>query len=166
MALALITTLPLAVVQTYPGTFANINIPGLWQASGATAGWESPDGAYMLVSYELFVPPPGKMAVGSPSYTVDENFVVTETYAVEDLPPPSPIVATLAIRQQLTPEEIVALTLNALTDVATRLMIDNSLAIGYVDLSSEEAAQNFAHLVAVGVLTQERADALLAFRPS
>lgn len=51
-----------------------------------------------------FVVPDGKRTVGNPSYSEGEDGVVSQSYAVEDIPPPPP---------EPTPEEKVAAMMNA-----------------------------------------------------
>ena len=92
MTVALISTSPRKILQTYPGSTANVNVAGLWQVQGVAAGWTSPDGAYQLVQVADFVPPAGQQITGAPSYEIDGSGNVIETYATQSIPP-APIVA-------------------------------------------------------------------------
>lgn len=60
MTVALISTSPRKILQTYPGSTANVNVAGLWQVQGVAAGWTSPDSAYQLVQVADFAPPAGQ----------------------------------------------------------------------------------------------------------
>lgn len=60
-------------------------LPSSDRISPVTLGWT--DGVYSVVSVEEFDVPEGKRTVGAPSYTV-ENGAVSESYDIEDIPPP------------------------------------------------------------------------------
>lgn len=164
MSVALISTIPLAVIQAYQADVVSVNIPGLWVASNVTAGWQSDDGVYRLVAYTNFVPPVGKITIGSPSYSVDVNFVVTETYNVTDEPPPSSIISNLVFRSLFTVDELLAIATAALTDGQLRLSVDNFIVNPNVDLAAADTITACNYLVTKGVLTQQRVDEILAFR--
>lgn len=167
MPSALISITPLTVVQAFQTDVITVNVPGVVYAQNVTVGYASPNGAFQVVAYDHFQPPVGKVAVGQPSYSVaavGQQFIVTETFAVADPPPPTPIVSAATFRGLFTDSEQLALATAAQTNPALRLLIDDSLIEQVVDLTSAKVAGGFSLLVTAGVLTQTRADQILAFR--
>jgi hypothetical protein len=86
MSVALITVAPVTVLSQWGQPPPVLVIPGLGDVHGAQVGWTSPDGIYMLADLIKFVPPPGQMITGNPSYVLNGT-TVTETYATVPLPP-------------------------------------------------------------------------------
>lgn len=84
--LALVKVTPPTVLVVVDASSMRVNVAGTWQQDGATAGWQSPDGAYKVVAVSTFVVPNGQVTVGSPSYAIDGQLNVTETYATQAAP--------------------------------------------------------------------------------
>lgn len=85
MTLALVSTANQTILSVHAGSSTDVNVPGLWQAQNVGAGWQSTDGAYRLLPVTPFVPPPGFVVNGAPSYEIQGETVV-ETYAVVAAP--------------------------------------------------------------------------------
>lgn len=78
---------PLKVIEVYGKVPNAIHVNGLGEVMAADVGWKSPDQNYRLVSVVAFVPAGGRTITGNPSYSVDTNGVVTETFATIPTPP-------------------------------------------------------------------------------
>lgn len=164
MPLALITTSPLVVVTTFEAATVDLDLPGIGFVLGVGDGYTSPGGEFKLVTFTHFVPPVGKVSVGSPTYTVDEFFVVTETFGVVDAPPTDFQIPNLVFRDLFTPAERLSIATASLTDGQLRLFIDDYLVNPIVDLTSTNVTTGCAYLVTLGLMTQVRVDEILAFR--
>lgn len=160
MKTALIATSPMSVVEVFNGVPARLDIPGLGQVYGTKIGWQSGDGAYKLVAVVPFTAPDGQVATGAPSYAVDAAGVVTETYAT--MTTPAPIIPAIDFRRLFTPAEQQAITQAGMSNVQLRVWLDDAAAAGNVNLADLEVTGGIAQLVAFGLLTQERANAILA----
>lgn len=163
MPLALITTSPAAVVTTFEATTVDLDLPGIGFVSSVGDGYTSPGGAYKLVAFAHFVPPAGTVITGSAVYTVDEFFVVTETYTVFLLTP-NYVISNVTFRNLFTPSERLDLATASLTDGQLRLFIDDYLVHPTVDLTSANVTTGCAYLVSQSLMTQERVDEILAYR--
>lgn len=161
MPLALVDVNALLVMRTTDDVSMNINIPGLWQVQGVTAGYFTPDNLFAVVSFTHFVPPAGKIITGSPSYDVSVELLVTETYSVVDTPP---FITNLVFRGLFTPAERLAIATASLSDGQLRLFIDDYLVNPIVDLTAEPVTTGCAYLVSLNLMTQERVDEILAYR--
>jgi len=82
-------------------------------------------------------------------------------------PPPPPVtaVSSLTFRQLFTAAEGQAITQAAQTNAQLRMFIDDESAAGTVDLTNPEVTAGIVMLVSVGLLTQDRADQILAGTP-
>lgn len=163
MPLILITTNPRDLVTTFETDTADLDLPGVGPVPGATAGYTSPDGAYKLLAFTHFVPPPGKVISGGPIYVIDDQFNVTERFGITDAPNPA-AVTPAQFRNFFTPEERLAITIASLTNAQIRVWIDDCLFLGVVNLTSTEVLEGMAFLVANNFITQARSDEILAFR--
>ncbi len=85
MTVALITTNPYAILATFAAAPAVIRLPRGDTVEGAQVGWSGEGCA--LVAVTPFSPPPGQQITGSPSYSIDGSGNVTESYAIEAIPP-------------------------------------------------------------------------------
>ncbi len=160
MPIALISTNPLAILETWPDGLVNVNVPGNIQAYGVDAGWTSPDGAYKLVPVAEFSPPTGDVISGAPTFSFDANGNVIVTYQVQ--PAPAPTVTALAFRQLFTSAERLAITTAGESNAAIREFMDDESASGEVTLTDPEVTTGVAALVTAGLLTQTRADQVMA----
>jgi hypothetical protein len=79
-------------------------------------------------------------------------------------PPPPPItaVSSLQFRQLFTTAEATAITTSAESNAQIRMFMDDESAAGTVVLASPEVQSGIAALVTAGLLTQARANAILA----
>lgn len=77
---------------------------------GVGAGWQH--GNYRIVEVVDFAVPSGKMVVGFPSYSIDADRGVVETYSIEDVPvptsPPIPPITRWRFFQQLAVQGIIS----------------------------------------------------------
>jgi hypothetical protein len=82
-------------------------------------------------------------------------------------PPPPPVtaVSSLTFRQLFTATEGQAPTQAAQTSAQLRMFMDDEGAAGTVDLTNPEVTTGIAMLVSAGLLTQARADHILAGTP-
>ena len=93
MTLALIErSEPPKLLNVWPGFSAvDVNVAGVLQAFDVSQGWKSEDGLYELVQPIAFQIPDGKIPAAPPTYSIDENGVVTDSIEVMDRPaPPAP----------------------------------------------------------------------------
>jgi hypothetical protein len=163
MTVALISADHKEIVATYPGTSADINVPGKWQAFGVGVGWTSADGAYTLVAVAPFAPPAGKVTTGSPTYSFDGDGNVAETFAVTDAPPaPPPSVPNAVMLGRLTDGELAAIEAAATQNVQMARWLEMARVTPVIDLTATSTVAAKAGLVAAGLLTQDRADAVFA----
>ena len=162
--LALISKTPLDILKIYSENVIRLNIPSLWQQDGATSGWVSPDGAYALVSVVQFVPPVGQIVIGQASYSFDNNQNVIETYATVQTPVAT-LLSSLEFRNLFTQSEKLAVTGATLVNAQLREFVDDADAAGNVDLTNPEVIQGINSLVAANLITQIRADQILAGIP-
>ena len=118
--------------------------------------------SYALTRFDSFKPPTGKVITGSPTYAVEADGSVTETYDVIDAPAPRPpVVTSLQFRHLFTQAETVAITTAGQTDIQVRIFTDEAAAAGTVDLGAAAVIQGVAYLVAKNIITQDRADQIL-----
>jgi hypothetical protein len=161
MTVALIQTNPPTIIAVYDAVPNPLRPPGADPVSGAQVGWSKQ--GFALVAVAPFVPPNGQVITGNPSYSIDANGNVTQTYAT--IPTPAPVVSSLAFRQLFTPGEEIAITTAAFGNAQLRVFLDDASAAGSVDLGSAEVTQGIAMLVSAGLLTQARANLVLAGTP-
>jgi hypothetical protein len=161
MTIALITDSRESIVSTYDDGTTSFTLPGGDVIEGATVGWSGE--GYSLVSVVPFAAPAGRQIVGAPSYSFDGEGNVIETYATQAAPAPS--ISALAFRQLFTSAERLAITTAAQSSAPLREFMDDESAAGEVSLSDPEVSAGIAALVAAGVLTQDRATAILAGSP-
>jgi hypothetical protein len=79
--------------------------------------------------------------------------------------PPITAVSSLQFRQLFTDSERVAITQAGQTNVAIRAFMDDESAAGIVHLSEPEVTTGIGMCVTLGLLTQDRADQILAGKP-
>ena len=164
MTVALIQTNPPAIMQVFSQDVVDINVPGKWQAQSVTAGYQTPDGVFSVVSIVPFVPTNGQMAIGIPTYTL-LNGVVTQTYASAPIPAPIPFVTLSTLIQRLTGAEYVAIKKAIAAQIAAN---NGTVALWYdiaqsgqpINLNDAQTVTIKALLVSSGLLTQPRADAV------
>lgn len=105
--------------------------------------------------------PAGWLASAAPSDLAAAGITVT---AVADpvLPPQPIVISSLAFRELFTPAEKVAITTAGFQSAAIRVFMDDESAAGTVSLSDPEVTGGVAALVTAGLLTQDRANQILA----
>jgi hypothetical protein len=81
---ALIRTSDNEVISVHFSDPGWVDLPGVGKVSPAVIGWSG--NGYAIRAMERFSVPAGKVAVGSPSYSVGVGGIVRETYSVEDAP--------------------------------------------------------------------------------
>lgn len=160
MTTALITTNPIAIVAIYGDNPPRIDPTPTNQVFNPGVPWTSADGRYRLVQVTAFVPPAGQVITGSPSYAVDQNGNVTETYAT--VAAPAPTVSSLAFMELFTPAESLAIETAAETDPQTALFMHEMAAARSIDLGAAAVTQGLAYLVGKSLITQARATAIAA----
>jgi hypothetical protein len=87
---------------------------------------------------------------------------------VEDPPPPPPpplALAALDFRRLFTDAETVAITQASQTNPQLRIFMDDESSAGIVHMDDPEVTGGVASLISAGLLTQERANAVLAGAP-
>lgn len=159
---ALIQSVPPAIVEIHGDCPCNVNVPGKWQVNGVGLGWQSPDGAYALVTVTPFQIPAGQQTVGAPSYAFDGQGNVVQSYATQAAPAAVPQVTSLAFYNLFTTNEQVAIAALAQTDPQVQLFMTRAAAAGLINLSDPQVMQGLSYLVAKNVLTQARATAIEA----
>jgi len=89
------------------------------------------------------------------------------TVQIVDDPAPSPtlVVSSLAFRQLFTAAEREAITAAGMQNTQIRLFIDDAGAAGALTLSMDKVTSGIAALVTAGLLTQDRANMVLAGTP-
>ena len=107
MPTALITNNPPSVVAVYGAVPDTLPLPNGDTVSAASVGWTSQDGGYSLAPVTSFVPPPGQVVSGAPSYAIINGGVV-ETYATEAAPAPVYTCRVWQIKAVLTPAQTTA----------------------------------------------------------
>lgn len=79
MTLALISTNPRAIIGTFADNTTSFRLPNGDIVYGAEAGWTGE--GYALVTVAPFLPGPNLAVTGQPTFSIDENGNVTETFA-------------------------------------------------------------------------------------
>lgn len=163
--LALISTNPPAIIKTFGADVASINIPGLWSVQNALDGYTTPDGLYKLTKVVKFVVPEGQQTVGAPTYSVNAQGVVSQSYTTEAIPPATfiPFQTFLA---RLTDVEYT----NIKKAIASQITAGNAtvarwydkVSNGGISTTDPSTAIVKAQAVSAGLLTQARADIVFA----
>ena len=160
--LALISTSPFAIVKTFQGNIADINVPDKWQAQRVTDGYQTPDGKYKLVTVVPFTVPGGQQTTGLPTYSINPvTGVVTQSYTTQAIPAPTFILFQTFL-DRLTATEY----LNIKKAIATQIQANNATVARWfdrvtargIDLTDSQTATIKAAAVSSGLLTQARAD--------
>jgi hypothetical protein len=107
--------------------------------------------------------PPGWLLI-APAADIAAAGITVQTVA-DPTPPPVTVVSSLAFRQLFTAAEGQAITQAAQTNAQLRMFIDDEGAAGVVDLTNPEVTTGIAMLMSAGLLTQARADQILAGTP-
>jgi hypothetical protein len=92
-----------------------------------------------------------------------EQGIVPEPYVEPALPDPI-VVDALAFRRLFTQAERLAITAAARTDDTVRMFMDHAAAAAMLQLDHPDVAQGLDYLVASGIITRARADAIKAGR--
>jgi hypothetical protein len=90
---------------------------------------------------------------------------ITVQIVADPTPPPVTVVSSRAFRQLFTAAEGQAITQAAQTNAQLRMFIDDEGAAGTVDLTNPEVTTGIVALVSAELLTQARADQILAGTP-
>ena len=90
---------------------------------------------------------------------------ITVQTVADPAPPPITAVSSLQFRQLFTSAEALAITTAAESNAQFRMFMDDESAAGTVVLASPEVQSGIAALVTAGLLTQARANAILAGQP-
>jgi hypothetical protein len=163
--LALISTDPPAIIKIFSADIASVNIPGLWSVQNALDGYTTPDGAYKLTKVVKFVVPAGQRIVGGPTYSVDAQGVVSQSFTTEAVPPGTFIPYPIFLAR-LTDAEYIAIK----RAIATQITNGNAAVARWYDkvsnggISTTDPSTPIVKAMAVsaGLLTQERADIVFA----
>ncbi len=91
---------------------------------------------------------------------------ITVSTVADPPPPPITVVSSLQFRQLFTDAERIAITQSGQTNVQIRAFLDDESAADTVHLSEPEVTAGLAMCVTLGLLTQERADQILASTPA
>lgn len=162
--IALITTNPPAVLSVFtsdaPG---NVAVPNVGLLGNARAGWQSDDGTYKLVKVTPFDVPDGQQISGFASYTTDGT-TVTETYSTQPVQAAT-TVANATLMGRLTQAEQVAIFRAANTAMAAgnasyMFWLTAANSRGFIDLADPATIAVKAAIVAAGLMTQTRANAV------
>ena len=107
--------------------------------------------------------PPGWLLTASAADIAAAGIVVS---TVAD-PPPQPVtvVSSLQFRQLFTDAERIAITQSGQTNAQIRAFMDDESAAGVVPLDDPEVTAGLAACVTLGLLTQDRANQILAGTP-
>ena len=161
--LALISTGPFALIRTFDGSIADINIPDKWQVQRVADGYQTPDGKYKLVTVVPFTVPGGQRTTGSPTYSINTGTgVVTQSYTTQPIPPPT-FISFQTFLSRLTATEY----LNIKKAIASQIQANNAtVALWYdkvgsnrgIDTADPQTATIKAAAVTASLLTQARAD--------
>ena len=158
MTCALVQLSPPTILNVYEGSNVAVfvNIPSKWQVYNAPIGYTTPDGLYKVVDVSLFVVPPGHFIIGGPFYSISAQAVVTQTYDM------APIVKVgfLAFLERLTDAEFLKLWQAAQAHAAVMRWLQNRIQDHEIDMSDPSTTTAKAASVNLGILTQERADAV------
>lgn len=85
-----------AIEAIYSDAPSSIKLSSGDVVAGAGVGWSNKD--YRLVEVKSFVVPDGQRVTGTPSYALDKEGYVVETYDTEDIPAaPPPSLSALAL---------------------------------------------------------------------
>jgi hypothetical protein len=90
---------------------------------------------------------------------------ITMQTVADPSPPPITVVSSLQFRQLFTDAERVAVTQAGQTNVQIRAFMDDESAAGIVHLSEPEVTTGIGLCVTLGLLTQDRANQILAGAP-
>ena len=162
--IALVTTTdPKTIVQIFSGVPSSIHLPSGDTVEGVSEGWTGE--GLSIVAVTSFVVPGGQQISGSPTYALDGNGNVVETYPTVAIPPVTTI-PSLAFRQLFTSAEKLAITTAAETNASLREFLDDEASTETVDLTNPEVTGGIASLVGAGLLTQDRGNQILAGTPA
>jgi hypothetical protein len=122
------------------------------------------DGSQVMASDQFQIGdqkyPPGWLITASAADIAAAGITVQ---TVADPPhPPVTVLGSLAFRQLFTATERQAITQAAQTNTQLRVFIDDESSAGTVDLINPEVTTGIAMLVSAGLLTQDRANQVLA----
>jgi hypothetical protein len=165
MALALITTSPLSIVRVFTADVVNVNIPGLWSVQNVLDGYITPDGAYKLTKVVKFIVPEGQQTVGLPTYSIDAQGVVTQSFTTQPIPPAT-FIPYQTFLARLTDAEYIAIK----RAIATQITSGNATVARWYDkvsnsgvhLLDASTATVKTMAVSAGLLTQARAEIVFA----
>ena len=158
MTCALVQLSPPTVLNVYEGSNVAVfvNIPGTWQVYNAPIGYTTPDGRYKVVDVVLFVVPPGHFVTGGPFYSISAQAVVTQTFDTA----PVVKVGFLAFLKRLDDAEFLKLWQVAQVNAAVMRWLQNRIQDHEIDMTDPATTAAKAASVNLGILTQERADAV------
>ena len=108
--------------------------------------------------------PPGWLLT-APAADIAAAGITVQTVA-DPPPPPITAVSSLVFRQLFTDAERIAITQAGQTNVQIRAFLDDESAADTVHLSDPEVTAGLAMCVTLGLLTQDRADQILAGTPA
>ena len=171
MKLALVQLDTKSILYFYPDgqMLVDLNISGRYQAYSVGAGWVSDDRNYTLVQVTPFVVPDGKVTSSAPTYSLDANNNVIESYDVVDAPPPpappSIAVSPLDFIGLLTQAEALAITTAGQTDAQVSLFITMASAADLIHMNDPRTIGGLQYLESKGLLTADRVTKILAGTP-
>jgi hypothetical protein len=94
-------------------------------------------------------------------WTLEGNELVDPNFTL-----PSMRITKLALRQRFTIGELTAIYAATATIPIVRILMDNLMVASFIDLSRADTQAGLGVLVAYGLITQERATAILTTVPS
>lgn len=174
MLAALIKLNPKEILKVYNSKPINVNVPNTWQSYDVEVGYKTPDGNYQVVDVVPFIVPAGKRIKENPLYPTYtfQNETVVETYDVEDIPhapepTPSKIIDAPIFIARFTDTEYSNIKKAALAQIEQggaqlQKWIDIATAEGFIDLDRPATQDAKLALVALKLLTQERADIIFS----
>lgn len=166
MAVALVALSPRAIVQIFPNVPNPLRAPGIDGAVfGAQVGWS--DGGRELVEVIPFALPAGQVTVGGPTYALDAGGNVVESYETRAAPPAPRLLATSVMLSRLTDAELLGIEQATAAGVAGGSVqlarwLEGARARAQIDLDDPASVAAKAGLVALSLLTQERADVIFS----
>jgi hypothetical protein len=130
--------------------------------------YKLPDGTLVVPGQQFQINdqkyPSNWLALASQQEIADAGIAVEE---VPDPPPPPPgpvVVNSRDFRLLFTQEETIAITTASMSNVQLRIFLDDEAAAGEVHMDNPEVIAGIGALVSAGLITQDRADAILAGR--
>lgn len=109
--------------------------------------------------------PAGWIASASDAEIAAAGITVQEVADPPPPPPTAPVVSPRQFRQLFTSEETLAITTAAQSNVQLRMFLDDEAAAEQVHLDDPEVMAGLNALVSANLLTQDRANAILAGQP-